>query len=303
MPPAPSLPLLDEAAVRPVERRSRRPLEPSEEGDQLHDYVLEPYEPRAPQAGKLRSVNLLQETFALAGVDDEGAALVEAVRGGLGPFRTVWGVKHDRERASLRGWELYFYDWKRVHADLSIESLARLLAPSVRVDAAPPRPLPWHMISVELSPSDLRGEGSGVPAHVYIDMRSYELRGSSFTFENVYTFHDPRREIDDVLHRLRASVHLDLGRDSLASLMPPELFRCNKVCVANKRDGDALYFSRVGTSALLAFLRAHRYPKELAAWVHAERARLDHVLWDVGLDFAAEGGRAVIRRTGFYGTF
>jgi hypothetical protein len=224
------------------------------------------------------------------------------VRRGLGPFRTVWGVKHDRERAALRGWELYFYDWERVYADLSIAALTRLLAPVVRVDASPPRELPWHMVSIEVSPDDLRGQGA-VPVHVYVDMRSYELRGARFSFENVYTFHDPQREIDDILRRLRASVYVDLERDSLARLMPPSLFRCHKVCVANKRTGDALYFSRVETPALLGFLRAQGYPREVIDLVQAEQARLDHLLWDVGVDFSAEGGRAEIRRTGFYGSF
>jgi hypothetical protein len=299
--PAPHLPLIDDEARLPP-RRSRRPLEPSSETDELRDYVLERYPPTAPQEGKLRAVNLLHESFALAGVDEEGGALVDSLRAGLGHFRTVWGVKHDREQGAPRGWELYFYDWQRVHADLGITSLARLLAPHLRLDAAATGPLPWHMLSVAFSVEDLR-ERRAVPLRLYVDMRSYRLEGGSFTFENIYTFHDPRAEIDEVMRRLRASVHLDLERDRLSSLIPPALFRCHRICVANKRDADALYFSRVATPTLLAFLRLHGYPRELADFVHAERARLDHLLWDVGIDFRSDGGRATVRRTGFYGSF
>jgi hypothetical protein len=159
------------------------------------------------------------------------------------------------------------------------------------------------MFSIEISPDSLNGAATPVPAHVYIDMRSYELRGERMTFENVYTFHDPKREIDDVMHRLRSSVHVDLERENLAALVPPALFRCHKICVANKATGDALYFSRVDTNALIGFLRAHGYPLELIAWMEEERARLDHLLWDVGIDFSARDGRAVVLRSGFYGSF
>jgi len=298
--PAVRVPLM--GAAKAV-RRSQRRLEMCGRGDVFHDYILEAYEPPAPSEGMLRSVNALYETFALAGLDEQGGALVEAIRGALGPFRTVWGAKRDEEGGSWRGWEIYFYDWKRVHADLSIDSIVRALSPLVKVDAALTRDLPWHMFSVEITPGALGGDGTGMPVHVYIDMRSYELRGDRTTFENVYTFHDPRSEIDDVMRRLRASVHVDLSRDRLAVLVPPALFRCHKLCVANKATGDALYFSRVDTRALLGFLRAHRYPAELVAWVDAERSRLAHLLWDVGIDFTARDGRAVVRRTGFYGSF
>lgn len=290
-------------AAPTVRRSSTRPLETCGASDVLHDYILEPYEPRAPIQGKLRSVNALYETFALAGLDDRGHAMVEAVRGALGPFRTVWGAKWDEDRGSWRGWELYFYDWKRLHADLSIEALKRILAPFVGIDARPGRELPWHMLSVEVPPAVLGGDGTAVPIHVYVDMRSYELLGDRWTFENVYTFHDPRREIDDVMHRLRASVHVDLSRDALAELIPPALFRCHKLCVANKATGDALYFSRVDTRALLGFLRRGKYPSELIDWLESEKSRLAHLLWDVGVDFTARDGRAHIRRSGFYGSF
>lgn len=272
------------------------------EGDVFHDYILQAYTPLAPSAGKLRSVNLLHRSFDAAGVGDEGRALVERVRAWLGPFRTVWGVKHDDEGRQLKGWELYFYDWERAHADLSIAALREHLAPLLRVDAVEPRPLPWHMISVEFSPAQLRA-AAAVPVDVYIDMRSYKLRGDALDFENIYTFHDPRAEIDDVLRRLRASVHLDVARDSLGHLLPPRLLRCHRVCVANKRRNDALYFSRIPTPALRWFLRSRGYPEVLYSMLDDEAARLDHLLWDAGLDFASSGGAPVIRRSGFYGSF
>ncbi len=266
-------------------------------GEPHLDYVLEPYEPRAPAAGKLRSVSVLYASFALAGKESEGRAVVERLRRELGPGRTVWGVKLRPDRSL--GWELYFYDRERRHADLSLPTLARALAPEVRLHAREPFPLGWHMVSVELGA--LAGEQ--MPADVYVDMRSYTLRGDAMELANAYTFHDPRSEIEHFVRRARSSVHFDFRADSLARLLSPGMFRCHRLCFANKRRADAVYAARVGTPELEAFLARHRWPAELTAWVAERRSELDHLCWDVGLDFAREAGALAVGKTGFYGYF
>ncbi|MEZ4298042.1 MAG: hypothetical protein R3B70_24000 [Polyangiaceae bacterium] len=137
---------------------------------------------------------------------------------------------------------------------------------------------------------------------MYIDMRSYKVRGSSYAFENVYTFHDPRADIDTVLHRLRSSVHFDERRDNLGALMPPSLFRCGRLCVANKRSADALYFSRIPTPAARAFLAQHGSPPSLIAFFDTHASELDHLLWDVGLDFRGDDGPLRVTKTSIYGS-
>jgi hypothetical protein len=277
-------------------------LERCTAGDRFHDYVLSEYVPRVPHEGKLRSVNLLYAGLAAMGVEREGRALVEAVRGGLGPFATVWGVKLAAGDGAPRGFELYFYDFDRARADLSIDRVRSLLASSVQVDARERRELPWHMFSVELDAEALRTRGR-VPVHVYLDMRSYELRGDELTFENIYTFHDPRADVDEVLHRLRASAHVDTAREPLGRLLPPHLWRCGRVCVANKRSCDALYFSRVPTRALARFLEDHAWPASLRTLVDRNAGDFDHLLWDVGVDFRAGDGGAQVVRSAVYGSF
>ncbi|MFK7992347.1 MAG: hypothetical protein AB8I08_40375 [Sandaracinaceae bacterium] len=280
-------------------------------GDEpLHDYILKPYEPLTPHDGMLRSVNLLYASFAEAGVETEGREVVSRLRDTLGPFRTVWGIKHDALSGALRGWELYFYDWTRTHADLQIAPVCDALSELLSIRAVEPRPLPWHMFSIDFGVDALRSGSSPDDAaaneasvHVYIDMRSYALHGPQLTFQNIYTFHDPRVEIDDVMARIRASVHVDLATEPLARLLPPELFGCHKMCVANKRDGDAFYFSRVPTRSLLRFLREQDYPESLSGLIERETPGLAHLLWDVGLDFTATPEGARVRRSGVYGSF
>ena len=275
---------LDVVTAAGLPRVAASPLERVREGDRFHDYVLGEYAPLAPPVGKLRSV----------------ALFVERLREKHGPFRTVWGVKWNA-RAEALSFELYFYDFGRAPDASSLGKLRALLAPLVNVDAEEPFALPWHMVSIEASPEALR-TGEPVPAHLYVDMRSYELRGAALTFENVYTFHDPRREVDDVLARLRASVHL-APEDGVAAALPPALFRSGKVCVANKRASDAVYASRVPASALAWFVERHAWPAPLRAFTRAALPELDHLLFCVGADFRREGGALVTTKSGFYGSF
>ncbi len=138
----------------------------------------------------------------------------------------------------------------------------------------------------------------------HLTVRSYALSGDTLTFENIYTFHDPKTEIDDLRRRLDASVHVDTERVGLGALLPPAMMTCHKACFANKRDGDALYFSRVATADVTPFLRARRWPDAFVAWMDAWAPRLDPLSWDVGVDFTAgTEGRPRFRRSGLYGHF
>jgi hypothetical protein len=299
-----ALPTYEAAA----ERLAQSPLERVGPHDEFHDYVLTPYVPPVDPTGKLRSVNLLYESFALAGVEREGARLVDRVRAELGAFRTVFGIKRRHETDTL-AWELYFYDPGHVRGDLGIERLVELLAPMVAVDARPPRALPWHMLSVEVDVESLRG-ARAVPVHVYVDTseakvadRSYELLGGALELENLYTFHQPAREIDEILARLRAGVHWSAGEASLSTILFPELFECHSLCVANKRRADAIYCSRLPTPRIAWFLRRFGWPAPLVGFVDARRRELDHLLWDVGYDYRFEGGRVVHGKSSVYGSF
>ena len=279
-------------------------LERCANDDRFHDYILSEYEPKLPVAGKLRSLNLLTESFALAGVETEGRALMNGLRSQFGSFRTVWGIKLEPDAPVDRRlrWELYFYDRDRQHDDLSIPRIAELLAAHVEVKAREPRPLPWHLFSVEFTSAHLRTHGE-TPLDVYLGMRSYKLDGTSMRFENVYSFHDAKQEIRDVLDRLRVAFHFDSVRERLVDVLPPHLFDCHRICVANKRHSDALYFSRISTPALQRFVSEHQWPAALSTFVETRSDELDHLLWDVGIDYVARKGHATPVKTGVYGTF
>jgi hypothetical protein len=83
--------------------------------DPALNYCLWEYSPAAPAEDKFRSINLLFESFDYAGLGARAFDVVEAIRDGIGPFRTVFGIKLLRDRLA---WEFYFYDYARRQRDV-----------------------------------------------------------------------------------------------------------------------------------------------------------------------------------------
>ena len=59
----------------------------------------------------------------------------------------------------------------------------------------------------------------------------------------------------------------------------------------------------MNVSQLLFFLNKLRYPSPLIECVRSNESRLDHLLFDVGFDYVAEGGNVRILKSGYYGVF
>ncbi|MBP6843767.1 MAG: hypothetical protein KA201_08480 [Kofleriaceae bacterium] len=311
----------------PTPRRAAAPEEPADPDQVLRDYVLAPYPPLAPVAGGLAAVNLLIESFAIAGVEAAGAAVLARLRAQLGPGRVVWGVKlnsrglvaeppsipadpgsslpprRETGRGPALSWELYVYDPGGERPEARPAAVRAALADVLAFPALPTAPVPHHMWSLELDAAALTS-GAGARLTYYTSgadtpgaSRSYALADGQLALGNLYTFHDPRREPDAILARLRASVHLAGAPRGAAAVIAPGLHRCRRLCVANKRHADGLYFAGVDTDRTIGFLREHGWPAPLVGYLAERRGRLRHLAWDLALDAArgADGAPHILR--------
>ena len=290
-----------------AERGARTP-EPASADDWYADYTLAPYDPPVDPSGRLRSVNLLYESFADAGRLPWGLELVRTLRDALGPGSTVWGAKR---AAGETSWELYFYNPYRSHPGVTIENVVRVLEPlvAVRVDVDPA--LAWHMFSIELTQREI---DAGVidRIHLYVNgsdrkgsSRCYELSDLGLRLENLYTFHDPAREMHEVLSRLASSVHLPAEPRHLASVLPAELVRCRRLCVSNKQRRDGVYFAGIESSQVGDFLERQAWPSGIREHLRARPGAFDHILWDVGVNYRWDRERAEVEleKSAVYATF
>ncbi|TXN82131.1 hypothetical protein [Methylobacterium sp. WL8] len=281
-------------------------LEWAAPGDRYADYCLWDYEPLGPVSGRLRPSTLLWQSLAVAGAPPRLTAICEVLRAGLGPGRTVWGAKHGPGQTT---WELYFYDYARLQREVSIERLAAILAPFAPCVLPDVSARPYFMVSLDLDAAlglGARGVDRfnvylGNPGSSVSSGLSYALTRDGLAFDNLYSFFDARAEREAIAAKLACSAHLDLPGLDLDALLWPELMACGVVVVANKRACDGLYFSRITVDQLLLFMERLAYPEAITGFVRDNRRRLDHLLYDVGIDYVQTDGRPEIVKSAYYG--
>jgi hypothetical protein len=277
-------------------------------GDPYLDYCLWPY-PSAVQKGeKIRSINLLLQSFDVAGAGAEMAKLCAALREGIGDWRTVWGVKNTGGRLS---WEFYFYDYKRLERDVSISRVCDIFRGLTGCDLEFNEDCLYFMFSIDVDNDLVTGRKDLDQLNVYLgDVSDYVSAGICYLFnkdglrlDNIYHFFDAARDMDAISDKVVSSLHLRLSDFDINRILLPDFLDCKTIVVANKKFNDGIYFSRIIIGQLITFLRKMDYPHDLVAQVETNRARLDHLLYDVGIDYRMENGEIRYLKSSYYGVF
>jgi hypothetical protein len=274
--------------------------------DRYADYCLWDYAPLTPTAGKLRCANLLWRAIDAGGGDPHLKAACMALREALGPFRTVFGVKKIGGRLS---YEFYFYDYARVERDVSIARVLKILSPFVNCPLRYSEGRPYFMFSIDLDEAITSGRQPLETINIYVGNPGssvssgicYELSPAGLRLANFYFFFDSHKERDQIVAKVACSSHHDLHGLPIAAILRPELLDCAVVVVANKKFNDGVYFSRIKVDQLIPFLEREAFPAELVAFAKEHRNGLDHMLYDVGIDYVVEDGAVKVLKTAFYG--
>ena len=277
-------------------------------GDPALNYCLWNYSPAHPAEDKFRSVNLLFQSFDHAGVDARAYDLVEAIRDAIGPFRTVFGVKLLPDGMA---WEFYFYDYKRNAREVSAAKVLDAIAPLARSPVRVNENLPYFMFSLDIDAQLASGTRELDVVHMYVGNPgsavssgiAYAVRARRTTLENFYFFFDAKGQVDAAADKIRCSAYFDATRFAIEEVLLPELRICQTICVANKQTHDCVYFSGIDVDQLAFFLERFDYPAAVRRFVADNRARLDHLLFDVGVDYRVEADKVVTLKSGYYGVF
>ncbi|MCI4677303.1 hypothetical protein K9U39_19485 [Rhodoblastus acidophilus] len=283
-------------------------IEYSCETDRALNYCLWEYDRPAPAEDKFRSINLLYNSFAWAGVDAQAYAMVDALREKLGPWRSVFGVK---QIAGRLAWEFYFYDYQRRQREISMSRVLDALAPLARCRISPPESLNYFMFSLDIDDDLACGRREIDVIHMYVgnpgsDVSSgvaYALRAGSTRLENFYFFFDATTQLRDAAKKIANSGVFDETIVPLDAVLRPELRSCRTICVANKQTHDCVYFSGIDVDQLIWFLEWQGYPQEIKTFVHDNRSQFDHLLFDAGFDYRLQDGALQILKSGYYGVF
>ena len=285
---------------------STHELEHADAADRHADYCLWDYRPLSSPAGKLRSSNLLWRSIEAAGGGDRLIAACEALREGLGEFQTVYGVKFANGRLTF---EFYFYDYARLERRVSISRVLEIISPFVDCRLTYSEGRPYFMFSIDLDeevasrrrPLEKINVYVGNPGSSVSSGICYELSKSEFRLANFYFFFSARKEMGDIAAKIACSAHHDLRGLPMTDILRPEMLDCDVIVVANKKFGDGIYFSRLKIDSLARFVERERFPSTIVDFVKTNRDALDHMLYDVGMDYVVQDGRVVITKSAFYG--
>lgn len=283
-------------------------LEYATAGDSLADFMLWKYAPVAPVEGKLRAASILFHSFELTGIERRMFELVDAIRSGFGVLNTVWGVKKLGDKLA---WEFYFYDYRLRERKRSITKVMNIIRPFADCEVPVDENLPYFMFSIDIDEGLVSGSGKVSEVHMYIGNTGstvssgicYSLKKEATRLENLYYFFDPKNHMQQIVGKASCSAYFDATRSDIGQILWPELCNCNVIIVANKRNSDSVYFSRISIDQLIFFLKRLRYPGDILNFVDEHREKLDHQLYDVGIDYRTENGNLVILKSGFYGLF
>ncbi len=276
--------------------------------DLFFDFCLWDYKPIVPYENKFRSVNLLFQSFDMLGVNERIFNLVQSIREGIGVSRTVWGVK---QLGNDIAWEFYFYDYKRRERERSITKLLDIISPLVSCDIRANEDHHYFMFSIDIDNDLISGKKDLEEIHMYIGNPGstvssgicYSLTSRGTRLENFYFFFDAIRELKDIKAKIACSAYVDLTQISIDQIFWPELRNCKVIVVANKQKNDSVYFSGINVDQLIFFLKRMDYPAELISFVEENRSNLDHLQYDVGVDYRMEGKNLVLLKSGYYGIF
>jgi hypothetical protein len=283
-------------------------LEYTTNQDIFYDFCLWEYRPAISCEHKFRSVNLLYNSFDYMGVHERFFDLVQAIRQGIGVSNSVWGIK--RMGDDIR-WEFYFYDYRRRERERSITRLLDIIRPFIPCAIRANENFHYFMFSIDISNELIAKAGDLEEIHMYIGNPGstvssgicYSLTAGGTRLENFYFFFDAEKEMDDIIGKVVCSSFLDVTEIGIDQIILPELKKCRVIVVANKQNNDSIYFSGIDVDQLIFFLKRMGYPEGLVSFAEENRARLDHLRYDVGFDYRMEGGKLLILKSGYYGFF
>jgi len=287
-------------------RRMEFDPEYAADGDKFFNYALWPYTPPQSLEKRLKPSNLLYESFDAAGVDRRFFDLIPLLRQALGEFHTVFGVKQQGDRT---WWEFYFYDYRRRERERSLSRVLEAIRPLAPSTVLPNENIFYFMFSIDIT-EDIFTRGIE-EVHLYVGNPGssvssgicYSLTPARTKFENIYFFFDARTQMRDTAAKIACSAHIDTKKIDLDEILRPELRDCRTICVANKQENDCVYFAGIRFDQFLFFLRSMHYRPELIGFLEENRSKLDHLEFDVGIDYRMEGDKLRVLKSGYYGTF
>lgn len=271
-----------------------------------YDFCLREYSSSTHTLGKFRSINLFNQSLSDLDAQyvDVISQLIAAIKATIGINKTVWRVKNID---NVLEWEFYFYNYDKKDKELTIANVLKFLEFFFIIDIDVDESLDYFVFSIDISKNVLLKKELDC-INLYIkdpsiqSVKSYLVNKTGINLENTYFFYE-RNDISSAIHRLKtSSTILDFKQIKLDDVIWPEL-DCKTIWIANKQKSDSLYYAGINVHQFLFFLEKINYPDEIVSFVKNNIHLLDHLKYDVGIDFNMENGKLNVVKSSYFGTF
>ncbi|PRQ04980.1 hypothetical protein ENSA7_49130 [Enhygromyxa salina] len=282
---------------------------PASNRDRHLNVGFEAYRPVRPLADKVRGENLLWHSLLHAGQLDAWDDPLHAIQRRLGVDRSIWGVFVDLQTSEL-AWELRLLN-DQPGAPLGVlDPLRAALRPWLELAPGLDALGPYAVLGLRFDPSTMatgrieaielheREPGSPTTSVYRVTSTTRELVSSELLRE-------PKRHINEVLPAIKTSEFVNFTAQPrlLGRVMIPELFACRRLHVAKRPTCDSLCFSGVNVEQLAFTYKRFDYPAPMLEFLTANQAALEHLLFDVAIEYREVEGRVTYPKTGYYGSF
>lgn len=296
-------------------------LEGASDRDRHINLAFEAYRPVRPLVDKARSENLLWYSLLWAGMLEPWDDALKAVQRQIGRDRSVWGMFIDlpggapgQLDCATPSWELRVLNTEARSPLGVLDSLRPTLAPWLELAPGLSEAPPYAILGLRFDAATIATRRiDTVELHERIPgTRELEVYRTGFVdgagvreLVSRDLVVEPKRHIDEVLPAIKRSEFVDFAADKrlLGRVMIPELFACRRLQISKRSRSDALVYSGVNIEQLSFAYKRFDFPPGLLAFLTTFGARLEHLLFDVSVDYRSEQGRIVYPRVGYYGSF
>lgn len=282
-------------------------LDRATDRDRHINLAFEAYRPVRPLVDKVRAENLLWHSLLHAGVLDRWDDPLHAIQRLVGRDRSVFGIFLDLETGAL-SWQLRLLNTEARSPLGLLDTLRDALAPWIELAPGLEQAPPYAVLGLgfdaetgtKLETVELHERRPGTRE---LDVHRTGPNERTLVSRDVVL--EPKRHIDEVLPLIKRSEFVDFSADKrlLGRVLIPELFACRRLHVSKRQTCDALAFSGVNIEQLLFAYRRFEFPAAMLGFLTAHQAQLEHLLFDVAVDYRSEGSRIVYPRVGYHGSF
>lgn len=220
--------------------------------------------------------------------------------------KTCWGIKNVNGNIE---WELYFYSLPNKFQDLR-----NTINPFFNLPDFEVQPPPYFMWSFDINNLN----SNKIEIYItnnHFDKQSFIFSGSSYTYDSMNytygnTYHfwkNPIQNLNRIKDTIFHSPFIDRNINIESILIPEfiDFYRDNEfiynICTTKKRNCDSLYYMSLDINMLIVFLKKFNYPINQIEFLEYNKNKLNHLLYDISINYKVENGKLKIIKSGYYG--